>query len=479
MKLYLLLSLLLVSAFCKKEKDLYDDAANPTGETEKLVLQYLNDVPIPEYSTLYNTLSQNAKSYNSTFCDHKKWVGKAKQQSFALTNDLGCGSCVTFAAIGSAELAYYKAFHKKGTFSEQELVDCMYHAGGCHGNFMKNGILHIFNNGVCTQLSYPYRFSDIHVCNPKPKRSHLNKFVPFKIDQNDEKLWKSFIYNYGGLSFSFYYGDFVKKDGVVVDCKGASTEKTTNHAVTAIGYGISPKDKIPYILVRNSWGILAPGHEWGYFKLKVGACNSQLYNYHGFIYDTCDTLTSKANCNANPMCNWSSKNKCLNKYVSDKTREIASKMEKAKALDKAADAKDGVGLKDLQKNHKMRRNTMNGAEIMCYIKKANKNKDVTTVDNLYNQAVSAGIINKKTSKITDYAKFRKMLGIEKPLTTFLATKKDLAETYQKKDSYRFYLIKLEVDGATKYWDPRFNQYEVIDDDFYLILNKYEDGKLSK
>jgi len=459
---------------------LWDDAANPFGETEELIRQYLS-VPIAKFSSLYNTLSSNARSYNASFCDHRSWIGKIKKQSKTGIKDKSCGSCVTFGSIAAAELAYYKNFHKTTTFSEQELVDCMYLGGGCFGSILENATLHIFNRGVVPGSKYAYKGTDAHVCNTKPKREHINKFVPFIIDPHNEIQWKSFIFNYGGFSLTMYIDAFTMKDGVVVDCLGASDNQgRINHAVSAVGYGISPKDKIPYILIRNSWGTKEKDHDKGYFKLKIGACNSQAKNYNGFIYDNCDTFSSQSTCTKNPLCTWKS-NKCLNLYVSDKTREISSKFEAAKLHDIETDKTNGVGLKDLSYIDVLRRNMKNGSEFLCYLKKANKTSDVTTVKNIYKQAVKAGYVNKK-AKIVDYVNFRKMLGIKDPLLLYMVVKDKSSLSNKSDEKYQFFFLPQQTTGYKSFWDARFNQIEHLDDGnnprfrFFQIYGIFVDGQ---
>ena len=43
-----------------------------------------------------------------------------------------------------------------------------------------------------------------------------------------------------------------------------------NHAVTVVGYNLQAD--IPYLLIRNSWGIL--WGDWGYFRLPIGDLNT-------------------------------------------------------------------------------------------------------------------------------------------------------------------------------------------------------------
>jgi len=470
MKAFVFFCLVACSLAAVKETTLASDAANPYGASELIEIMNLN-TPLNKYSKLYSSLPRNMKSY-STSIDHRSWVGPVKQQSWTSEEtDVGCGSCVTFSAIASAEIAYYAKFKKIANFSEMELVDCMYKAGGCNGNYMANAIKHIYNNGVTTRKDYPYTPTDLNVCESTVKRYYKNKFVPFEINPKVAAEYKTFIKNYGGFSVQYWSGAFTKnKDGIVTACKG-SESNSINHAVAAVGYGSI--NGVEYLLIRNSWGATAANHENGYFKLKVGACNSNKYSYMGFVFDSCYSYTSKNTCSADALCNWSL-GKCKNKYIK-MTTKIANVLKPvASAADKLIDKLNGVGLSNIPTSHILRKSTLIGSEFMCFLKKANKNTSLNNVYTWFNKAANNGSINKSTGKIINYASLRKLLGISKAFTVTLATKKSLNEKYQALDEYRFYILKVTL--STKYWDARHNQNETPD--VFRILGSKVDGKLT-
>ena len=64
----------------------------------------------------------------------------------SVKNQLECGSCWAFSAVGSVEGEWSLKHHKLYNLSEQELVDCSDYLGnlGCDGGSMTNAFDYIF-----------------------------------------------------------------------------------------------------------------------------------------------------------------------------------------------------------------------------------------------------------------------------------------------------------------------------------------------
>jgi len=452
--------------FAQSELSLASDASNPYGATEAIINMSL-EVPLAPYKTVVSRTTKKLRSYHASV-DLRSWLGPARQQSATSEEiDVGCGSCVTFATIAAAESAYYKKFGKKAEFSEMELVDCMYQAGGCNGNNVQNAFKHVFNNGVALRKDYPYKPTDLDVCNSKIPRYYKYRFVPYTIESTNWH-WKHFLSRYSGAVLSMYYGTFtMNKDNIVIDCKGASSNpKKTNHAVLIAGYG--KLNNVEYYLIRNSWGTTARYHDNGYIKIKVGACNTQARNYSGFIYDTCPEHKEKSKCQADATCSWSA-GKCKSQFISFKTKVSSALSGIASFFDSIIDKVDGIGLNGLPSKHVLRKNNLIGTEFMCFMKVAGYNRNSKTVENWFQKAVSNGAVDKNTGKILNYSSLRSLLNIKSALTTTIATKSKLNKKYQQMDDYRFHILA----GSAKYWDARYNQNE--NGKVFLILGTCKDG----
>jgi cathepsin H len=139
--------------------------------------------------------------------------------------------------------------------------------------------------GMVYELQYPYRASDSHTCvvnNDENSNSHENKkrakvAAVYNISSRNEHDLVTAVAQIGPVSvayqvapdFRFYshgvYDSFRVRVRVRVTTVCKDSAMDVNHAVVAVGLGVTKDDKqTPYYIIRNSWSANwgMEGHFW-------------------------------------------------------------------------------------------------------------------------------------------------------------------------------------------------------------------------
>uniref|UniRef100_A0A0D6R7U7 Peptidase C1A papain C-terminal domain-containing protein n=1 Tax=Araucaria cunninghamii TaxID=56994 RepID=A0A0D6R7U7_ARACU len=182
-----------------------------------------------------------------------------------------CGSCWTFSTTGALEAAYTQATGKTVSLSEQQLVDCAgaFNNFGCSGGLPSQAFEYIkYNGGLDTEETYPYTAKD-GVCKYDVNNvgAKVADAVNISLGAEDELKHAVGLVRPVSVAFEVINEFRFYKGGVFTSTHCAQGPMDVNHAVLAVGYGVS-EEGTPYWIIKNSWG-----ESWGvngYFSMEMG-----------------------------------------------------------------------------------------------------------------------------------------------------------------------------------------------------------------
>ncbi|KAF1744179.1 hypothetical protein MXB_3035 [Myxobolus squamalis] len=181
-------------------------------------------------------------------------------------DQLYCGSCYAFSAIGAIESQFAIQTGILPSLSKQEIIDCSKNYGNyaCLGGYEESVYRYCMDHGLSNSSDYPYYAAE----NQCSRENHNNsyKLQGYKgLTKGDEANLLRAIYYVGPISIAFDSGhdEFNFYTSGIINIPSCTTYNR-RHAVLAVGYNLT---ETPYLLVKNSFGT-----EWGidgYFKISL------------------------------------------------------------------------------------------------------------------------------------------------------------------------------------------------------------------
>jgi C1A family cysteine protease len=233
------------------------------GSNEFIHQNYTDEFFVGENHLISNEPVEDLLSFSEEQTIPSKFDWRNEYKVSSVKNQGSCGACWAFSASEATEGAWAIKHNVLYNLSQQELVDCSDQNKGCNGGSMDLAFNYIINNGLCTNLSYPY-VAEQHKCqkgqcDPVVKLTNYSDIVP-----NNEKILKRAVYQQpvsvaiqaNKRSFQLY------QSGIYSDLN-CGTE--LDHGVLLVGYGHDFMNDMDYWIIKNSWGPL--WGEKGYIRI--------------------------------------------------------------------------------------------------------------------------------------------------------------------------------------------------------------------
>lgn len=213
---------------------------------------FINTTYIDEFTQMNHYNSKDNKQIILNFTDLYQnsvdWRNSYKVSS--VKNQGQCGGCWAFSSVGAVESAWAIKHNALYNLSEQELIDCSSENHGCEGGSMVKSFQYIIENGLCSNLSYPYTAIDKrcnNTCKSLVKISNYSDIIP-----NQEKMLMRAVQHQpvsvaiqaNKRSFQMY------QRGIYSD---PDCGFELDHGVLLIGYGYDKTYDMDYWIIKNSW----------------------------------------------------------------------------------------------------------------------------------------------------------------------------------------------------------------------------------
>ncbi|CAB3246360.1 unnamed protein product [Arctia plantaginis] len=183
-----------------------------------------------------------------------------------------CGSGWAFSVIGNIEGQWRMQSGELVQLSEQQLLDCDTTDNGCGGGLPEHAYRAVEEmGGLETETNYPYE-SEGGKCAFNKTMAKVKIQGSVNITSNETAMAQWLVQNgpisvgINAMTMQFYVG------GISHPWKSYCNASSIDHAVLIVGFGVKEypayHKKIPYWIVKNSWG--KSWGEEGYYRVYRG-----------------------------------------------------------------------------------------------------------------------------------------------------------------------------------------------------------------
>jgi len=198
------------------------------------------------------------KNLPDNFDSYKNWP----QCAHPVRNQARCGSCWAFSASEAFtdRACIAQSNPQFPILSPQDMVSCDSSDYGCRGGYLTNAWRYLENTGIVTDQCFPYKSGGGFVPScPNKCDNSVDQWKKYKVQSGTTKHFGSVesaqndIMAHGPIQGGFQvFQDFFSYTSGVYQHKSGGL--AGGHAILVTGWGVDSQSKLPYWIVKNSWG---------------------------------------------------------------------------------------------------------------------------------------------------------------------------------------------------------------------------------